>query len=56
MTKPKIFVLFFALFLTARCEELYETCDVELDGKDCMNYPYDTCQLSPENNAICQHK
>lgn len=39
-----------------------ESCDLALDGADCLNYPYETCQLTTlsetdtTETAICQHK
>lgn len=38
---------------------IYESCDLAQEGQDCVNYPYDTCQItdvSSQEMPICQHK
>lgn len=40
---------------------LYESCDPSLKGTECLNYPFETCQMKPVegvagDQAICAHK
>ena len=62
--KTLSFIALTAASVAAKAEigEIYETCDMAQNGEDCVNYPYETCQmtqLSPESTLeqpVCQHK